>query len=90
MIGKYCVVRTYSAGVHCGTLVSVFGTAVTLANATRLWAWDGAFTLNEVSQAGVNRGSSRISVVVPEILLTEGIEVIPCSDVAKETLCKPT
>jgi ferredoxin-fold anticodon binding domain-containing protein len=30
MVGKYCVIRTYSAGVHAGTVESVIGTEVIL------------------------------------------------------------
>ena len=37
MIGKFCVIRTYSAGVHVGTLTKHKGTKVTLANARRIW-----------------------------------------------------
>ena len=87
MKGKYVVVRTYSAGVHIGTLVTQKGKEVTLKNARRLWSWQGALSLSEVSQNGVNSGS-RISVVVPSIALTEAIEIIPCSKAAHEKLSK--
>ena len=78
MIGQYVLVRTYSAGVHMGTLVESHGTAVLLRDARRLWRWKGANSLHEVSQDGVGEGS-RISKPVPTILLTQAIEVIPCS-----------
>ena len=74
------IVRTYSAGVHIGTLQSREGREVTLTNARRLWSWSGAFTLNAVATKGVNRKNSRISVPVPSIVLTEAIEIIPVSD----------
>ena len=74
------LVRTYSAGVHIGTLKERNGKEVTLTNARRLWSWSGAFTLSAVATQGVDRANSRISVAVPEILLTEGIEIIPVSD----------
>jgi hypothetical protein len=80
MIGALVIVRTYSAGVHIGTLVSSEGTRVELANARRLWSWSGAFTLNAVATNGVDRGASRISVDVPRIILTEAVEIIPVSD----------
>lgn len=87
MIGEFCVVRTYSAGVHMGTLAEIAGTAVLLTDARRLWSWSNAFTLNEVSQDGVGE-DSRISAPVPRVLLTQAIEVIPCSEKAKENLCR--
>ena len=74
------IVRTYSAGVHIGTLQSREGREVTLTNARRLWSWSGAFTLNAVATKGVNRKNSRISLPVPSITLTEAIEIIPVSE----------
>ena len=82
---KYVVVRTYSAGVHIGELVRKEGKEVTLANARRIWQWQGANTLHEVATAGVAK-TSRISVVVPEIELTEAIEVITCTPDARAIL----
>jgi hypothetical protein len=73
------VIRTYSAGVHIGTLKSHNGKEVVLTNASRIWRWRGANTLNEVSQNGVDQEYTRISERVPEITLTEAIELIPCS-----------
>lgn len=75
--GPEVIVRTYSAGVHIGTLTKRVGMEVTLTNARRLWKWDGAFTLSAVAVQGVNRTNSRISVEVPEVLLTQAIEIIP-------------
>lgn len=85
MIGQFVLVRTYSAGVHMGTLASLDGKQAVLKDVRRLWYWKGAKTLNEISQNGVGDGS-KISEPVPEILLTEAIEVIPCSPAARENL----
>jgi hypothetical protein len=74
------IIRTYSAGVHIGTLKERNDRDVVLTNARRLWSWRGAFTLNAVATKGVNRSGSRISVPVPEITLTEAIEIIPVSE----------
>lgn len=84
MKGKYVVVRTYSAGVHIGTLLSQKGSEVTLKDARRIWQWTGAFTLSEVSQKGISGG--KVSCAVPIIALTEAIEIIPCSAVSKKCL----
>ena len=75
--GPEVLVRTYSAGVHIGTIKDCVDKRVTLTNARRLWSWSGAFTLNAVATAGVDRNNSRISKSVPEITLTEAIELIP-------------
>lgn len=76
----YVIIRTYSAGVHAGYLKERNGKEVTLLNARRLWQWAGAFTLSEIAVNGVSKPDEcKFSCVVPEILLTEAIEVIPCT-----------
>jgi len=85
MIGKDVIVRTYSAGVHFGVLESHNGKEVKLSNARRIWCWEGAFTLSAVSQYGVST-KSKLSIEVPEIILTEAIEIIPCSPEAASNL----
>ncbi|HVY12106.1 MAG TPA: hypothetical protein VHB73_00915, partial [Alphaproteobacteria bacterium] len=77
--------RTYSAGVHAGTLKSQNGKEVTLTDARRLWYWQGAFTLNDVANKGIGKGS-KIPSAVPEITLTEAIELIPCTDAARKSI----
>ena len=88
LTNTFVLVRTRDAGVHMGILAECCGTSVALTDARRLWRWGKANTLNEVSQQGVDMEWTRISEPVPFILLTEAIEVIPCSDRARETLSK--
>jgi len=71
------LVRTLSAGVHFGVVKKRKGKEVTLVNARRLWSWSGACSLSQVAVDGVDFTNSKISVVVPEITLTEAIELIP-------------
>jgi len=81
---KYCVVRTYSAGVHIG-YVKEYGVKhpqeATLINSRRLHHWDKACSLSQVAMDGVGDGS-RIAMELPEIILTDAIEIIPCSETA--------
>ena len=84
---RVVLVRTYSAGVHVGTLVSREGRDVVLADARRIWSWRGANTLHEISLRGVGAGS-RISEAVGRIELTEAIEVIDCAAAAVESLSR--
>lgn len=86
MIGKFVLVRTYSAGVHCGTLSSMNGKEVALTDARRVWRWRGANSLSELSQNGAAKEYTRISEPVPTTVLTEAIEVIACSDLGREDL----
>lgn len=82
---KYVVVRTYSAGVECGELVSRKGREVVLANARKIWRWFGANTLHEVANNGVSV-ESKISEPVKQNTLTEAIEVIECSAAGEANL----
>ena len=84
---KFVIVRTYSAGVHFGTLASRKGKEVVLKNARRAWYWKGAASLSQMAASGVNcPNDCKFSVPVSEILLTEAIEVIACSPAAKKNL----
>lgn len=78
--------RTFSAGVHIGEIIpgteSIDGKKVTLTNSSRIWRWEGANTLSELSLHGPNKGWTRISERVDEITLTEIIEKIKISDKA--------
>jgi len=85
--GKYCIIRTYSAGVHAGYLESRNGKEVVLRNARRLWKWCGAFTLSEISKDGVSKPDEcKFSTAVDKIILTESIEIIPCSEKAEKII----
>jgi hypothetical protein len=79
------IVRTYSAGVHFGTLVEKNGEEVTLADARRIWNWQGRNTLNEIALHGVGK-KSRVSEPVPRIELLQAIEIIDCTSEAVENL----
>jgi len=85
MIGKKVIVRTYSAGVHFGTLEKLEGKNATLSNTRRIWYWEGAFTLSAIALNGLSK-KSKLSVAIPENLLTEAIEVIPVSEKAEKIL----
>ena len=82
----YVVVRTYSAGVHIGTLASHDGSEVELHDARRIWRWRGANTLHEVALRGIDSVYSRVSEAVSSIVLTEAIEIIACTEDARSNL----
>lgn len=83
----YVCIRTYSAGVHIGYLKSREGTEVVLVNSRRVHYWDGAASLSQLALEGVTKPANcRISVTIPEITLTESVEVIPITQAAKDNL----
>ncbi len=74
---RYVLVRTYSAGVHVGFLSKQLGKEVKLINTRRIWYWDGAASLSQLALEGVSKPDKcKFSVEIPEIELTEVIEII--------------
>lgn len=87
MVGRRCLIRTYSAGVHIGDVVSVAdGTEVLLKNALRLWKWEGGgLSLSAVANNGIKGG--RINRT-GEVMLTNAIEFIPTTAEAEASYVK--
>jgi hypothetical protein len=84
---QYVIVRTYSAGVFAGELVSRNGKEVELSNARRLWRWAGAASLSELAVRGVSLPDEcKFPVAVPSITLTEAIEIIPATVEARQSI----
>lgn len=87
MIGKYCIVRTHTAGVFAGTLKSREGKEVVLTDARRIWYWDGAASLSQLAMSGTSKPENcKFPEPVSEVLLTEAIEIIPCSKQAIKSI----
>jgi len=83
LIGKICMVRTYSAGVFLGTVKERNGKEVMLTNARRIWYWEGAATLSQLATDGTSKPQScKFPAPVAEVLLTEAIEFIPATAAA--------
>ena len=80
----YVIVRTYSAGCFAGYLESREGQEVVLLNARRLWYWDGAASLSQLSMEGVSKPENcKFPCEVSRIELTEAIEVIEATEDAR-------
>ena len=83
MVGKKCVIRTYSAGVWFGEVAEKAGNEVVVKNARRMWKWwaTESISLSAVALHGVKHDQSRIVEAVPAVWL-EAIELIPASNKA--------
>lgn len=89
MEGKYCMVRTESAGVFAGTLVSRDGKEVLLKDARRMWYWAGAASLSQLAMEGTTAPKKcKFPREVDEVLLTEAIEIIPITDRARQSIAE--
>lgn len=84
---KYCIVRTYSAGVFAGYVKECKGKEALLLKARRLWYWDGAASLSELAMHGTAKPDNcKIPCAVEEMKLTEVIEVIPATVKARKSI----
>lgn len=84
---NYVLIRTYSAGVFVGELVSREGKEVVLQNARRIWYWAGAATLSQLAQEGTKKPDEcKFPCPVDRIVLTEAIEIIDVTDKARDSI----
>lgn len=91
MLGKRCLIRTYSAGVHIGNVVWINpenSMECKLENALRLWKWEGGgLSLSAVALNGIKGGRLNETGVVA---LTNAIEYIETTPEAEKTYVKFT
>ena len=89
-IGRHVIARCSGAGVHAGVLVAAHGDggSVILKDARRLWRWrakDGV-ALSGVAMHGIVADDSIVDTLVPEIALVGVVELIPTTEVARESI----
>ena len=83
IIGKKVIVRGDRSGVFFGTLKEKNGTEVMLKDCRCLWYWDGAATISQLAVSGTAKPRNcKFTVTVPEIVITDVLEIIPCTDEA--------
>jgi hypothetical protein len=85
--GKYVIIRGDRSGVFAGTLESQEGREVVLTNCRRLWYWDGAASLHQLSLDGVKLPHKcKFTVTVENIKILDAIEVIPTTETAESCI----
>jgi hypothetical protein len=86
MLGRRCIIRTYSAGVHIGDVVYAKEMEVKLENALRLWKWEGGgLSLSAIANNGIKGGRLNRT---GEVYLTNAIEFIPTTKIAEESFVR--
>jgi hypothetical protein len=84
---KYCIVRTYSAGVFAGYVESRNGQEGVIRKSRGLWYWDGACGLSQLAVDGSSAPRNcKFTVEVEKRELTQIIEVIECSEKARKNI----
>jgi hypothetical protein len=84
---KYVIVRTYSAGVFAGYLVSRNGQEVVLRNARRIWYWDGAASLSQLAMEGTEcPRNCKFPCEVDRVELLQAIEILDTTPMAEKSI----
>lgn len=81
-INKKCVIRSNRAGVFYAILAEYESSTRTaeLHDCRRLWYWSGAASISQLAVEGVkNPTECKFTVLVPQMIVEEVIEIIPCS-----------
>ena len=82
-VGRKVIIRGDRSGVFFGTLAEKDGKEVVLSNCRRLWYWDGAASISQLATEGTVKPSNcKFTVTLDEIVITDAIEIIPCTDKA--------
>ena len=84
---KYVIVRTNTAGVFAGYLKSRNGQEVVLLKARRIWYWDGAASLSQLSVDGTSKPENcKFPCEVESVELLQVIEILPVTEKAQKSI----
>lgn len=84
---RYVIVRTYSAGVFAGELVSRKGRETVLKNARRIWRWAGAASLSQLAMEGTkNPAECKFPCAVDRVELLETVEILDVTPKARKSI----
>ncbi len=81
----YFIVRTNRAGVFFGKIKSRTSQEVVMADVRKIYYWEGACAVEQISQDGVS-DNSKLTVVVPEMTIAEPLQIIQCTPKATANL----
>lgn len=83
----YYIVRADRAGVFFGNIKSRDGSEVCMTNVRRIWYWDGACSISQLAVDGTAMPDNcKFSVSVAEAVILGVIEIIPCSEKARDSI----
>jgi len=84
---KYCIVRTYSAGVFAGFVESRAGQEVVMRQARRIFYWDGAASLSQLAIDGTSKPQNcKFPESVDRVELLQAIEILYCTEKSKKSI----
>lgn len=88
---KYCVIRSYGAGVFCGYVKEkkskLNGINVVLINSRRICSWSEVCSLSQLAMDGLKDiCNHNIAMTIPEQFIANVIEIIPMTEKAKNII----
>lgn len=87
MKNQYYIVRGDRSGVFFGQVAARNGQEVELRNVRKLWYWNGACAVEQLAVDGVTAPADcKFTVVVPEMTITDAIQIVPCSERAVKAI----
>jgi len=85
--GKKVIIRSQSAGVFFGTLKEETPEYAILEKFRKIHHWEGACAVEQIAIDGItNHKGSRLTIVVEEGMVSNPIQILPCTDKAIENL----
>lgn len=82
---QYYIVRADKAGVFFGKIRERKGDEVTMTDVRKIWEWQGACAVEQISADGVSE-KSKLTVTVKEMTIIGVCQIIPCTEKATENL----
>lgn len=84
---QFYIVRTESAGVFFGKVKERSHDEIIMTNVRKIFYWDGACAVEELALNGTTKPENcQFTVEIPEMVIADPIQVIPCTDKATEIL----
>lgn len=79
---KY-IIRGDRSGVFYGEILERKGQEIKIGNCRRIWYWEGACSISELAKNGtVEPQNCKFTVTVEELVITDCIEFIKCTEKA--------
>lgn len=87
MENKFYIVRADRAGVFFGKIKERSQGEVTMTDVRKIWYWDGACAVEQLAIDGTKKPNEcKLTVTVPEMIIANPIQIIPCTDKATKSL----
>jgi len=86
---NFYIVRADRAGVFFGKIKERAQDEVTMTDVRKIWYWEGACAVEQLAIDGTKKPNEcKLTVMVPEMIIANPIQIIPCTDKAVKSLSR--